>query len=241
MEQHPCPPAHPKCCWKWGEQDGSWRAVTGLDCVWQLALPSHLKCWCSWLEWSDGSQGAEPLLFTSPLCLAGEGSAGVQCLPTTRLLLGDKSSACDKQARQEPWLVGAPQAAHICATHTASPIPPNPLTSHPREHCLQLPLFYKLESNSGFLVSQLSQVLLVYGPPGRHKAPTQSAGCHELGYRQALLWLNCPRGCMMDNCPSILIRAATNSREKRAEHSQLLWKSEEKQWLNKRATDWVSN
>lgn len=60
-------------------------------------------------------------------------------------------------------------------------------------------------------MSQLSQVLLVYGTDIIHQKKVQAVMSYSTDKPMAKL---CPRGCMTDNLPSIIIRATTNSREK---------------------------
>lgn len=72
------------------------RGVTGLACLWQLALPSHLKCWCLWLERSWCLPKVQSHSSSLPHCASGRAmllrahQVCSECLPTTRHLLGDE-------------------------------------------------------------------------------------------------------------------------------------------------------
>lgn len=209
------------------------RGVTGLACLWQLALPSHLKCWCFRVEWNSSPRGRATTLHFPTVPQAGPccwGSPGVpahnQTSPGRRVLhvtngSPKHSASPSSQPGQEPrpvWgLTGLRLylPAHACATHATSTIPPKPIYKPPSRKLSSAPLFHKLESNRAVSGCHGSPKFFWFMAHMADIIATWSAGCHKLYYKKALLWLNyVPEGCMIDNFPSIIIRAATNRREK---------------------------
>lgn len=143
------------------------RGVTGLARLWQLALPSHLKCWCLRVEWNRQLPKGQSHNSSLPHCAPGRAlllrvtrcamPAHNQASPERRVLhvtngWPKRSASPSSQPGQEPCPVRGPQAAHsthllTSVPHTTSTIPPNSFTCHLQENCPQLPLFYKLASN----------------------------------------------------------------------------------------------